>query len=217
MKPIFAQNSIFYVPYAFLLVVCSYFVVHFTKIDIHLWINQFHAPWANYAFRFLTLMGDGIFLPVYLVIMMFIRYRYMFLLVLVFLISGLIVQILKRFVFDDYGRPAKIIGEANLYLVPGVKQLGRHSFPSGHSATAFGMMFTFAYVLKNKWLKFGTFVLACLIAFSRVYLSQHFLIDTMVGSFIGFITVFLMVPLVEKMRYLWINDNLLITIQKQQK
>jgi membrane-associated phospholipid phosphatase len=38
---------------------------------------------------------------------------------------------------------------------------------------------------------FSLFVLAAMGAYSRVYLSQHFLSDVCVGSIIGFVTPFL--------------------------
>ncbi len=82
-----------------------------------------------------------------------------------------------------------------------------NSFPSGHSSTFF--MFCTCLViilaihyyrkkkltLQRKVLFKSTFLvllfLAALGAYSRVYLSQHFLSDVCVGSMIGFTTPFL--------------------------
>ncbi len=60
------------------------------------------------------------------------------------------------------------------------------SFPSGHSATAFGS----AVVIMNYNIVLGSVVLllAILIAFSRVYLRVHFASDVFVGSLVGFLT-----------------------------
>ena len=92
-----------------------------------------------------------------------------------------------------------------LPLVEGVNMHHSNSFPSGHSATFFVFFTCFAlllayyyqqrathYDLKKKILMylsmFLLFVLASLGAYSRVYLSQHFLSDVCVGSIIGFVT-----------------------------
>lgn len=57
------------------------------------------------------------------------------------------------------------------------------SFPSGHATTAFAM----AYVLSRyhpKW-KAYYYILALLIAFSRIYLGKHYPSDIIVGMMVG--------------------------------
>lgn len=84
-----------------------------------------------------------------------------------------------------------------------------NSFPSGHASTFF--MFctccviiqAYSYIQRDrpyslgKKILFNTMLIALLVvaavgAYSRVYLSQHFLADVCVGSVIGFITPFMM-------------------------
>jgi membrane-associated phospholipid phosphatase len=138
------------------------------------------------------------------------RYRNAVVLVLVFIVSGFVVQILKRTVFADIVRPVEFFKNiADLYLVPGIKQNCCNSFPSGHSATAFGMMVMFALVAKKNYVKMLVLFLACLIAYSRMYLSQHFLIDIMAGSFIGTITAVLFYNWGNKWKGKWLNLNIL--------
>jgi membrane-associated phospholipid phosphatase len=59
-----------------------------------------------------------------------------------------------------------------------------HSFPSGHSQT----LFTAAVALSFVWPKYSKlfFVLAGLLAFTRILLNQHFLSDVIMGSYIGY-------------------------------
>jgi membrane-associated phospholipid phosphatase len=52
------------------------------------------------------------------------------------------------------------------------------SFPSGHTATAFGVFFALAAAVRPVWLKVLLVVPAFLTAFSRVYLGKHWLSDT---------------------------------------
>ncbi|RYE28102.1 MAG: phosphatase PAP2 family protein, partial [Sphingobacteriaceae bacterium] len=79
----------------------------------------------------------------------------------------------------------------DIYLVKGVIMLDTNSFPSGHSVSAFTAAVVFTYAAKNKiWSGFWL-MLAVLVAYSRMYLSEHFLQDVTAGSGLGvLITVF---------------------------
>ena len=123
--------------------------------------------------------------------------------------GGAILQILKHtFSFE---RPISAFDhypDMTLPLVQGVDLHCGNSFPSGHASTFF-VFFTccallLAYNYKNKkeksnhvtWLlitrsMLSLLMLAVLGAYSRVYLSQHFLSDVCMGSIIGFTTPYL--------------------------
>lgn len=67
-----------------------------------------------------------------------------------------------------------------------------YSFPSGHTAISFTIVSVlYFFRMKKYWII--TFVLACLIAFSRMYLYVHYPTDVLagaiVGTFSGWITV----------------------------
>jgi len=70
------------------------------------------------------------------------------------------------------------------------------SFPSGHSMRAFAS----ACVLSRFWSRFAPafFVLAVLVAFSRVYLGLHYPSDTLIGASIGLIVGYLSVRFQDK-------------------
>lgn len=210
MLELFKRNRFFFIPYLLLLGSCGIVLLLVSKADIHLYINKFHSEFFDYFFRYLTNLGDGIFLPVLLVIILYTAtFRDGIFLVAVFLIAGLVVQILKRTVFSDLVRPVKYFGEsAHLHLVKGVEQLCCNSFPSGHSATAFGFYLCIAIVSKNNWVKLAMLVLASLVAFSRVYLSQHFLIDIFTGSFIGTITAIACYFWIYSLKGNWLDMNI---------
>jgi membrane-associated phospholipid phosphatase len=216
MKLFFTQHKWFFLPYLAIMAVAGYFLVNFSKAEVHIWSNQHYSEFFDIFFQYLTNLGDGMVLPLLLVIMLMIRFRDSILLVVVFLLSGLLVQLLKRLVFHEAARPTKYFANGYpLHLVQGVEQLSSNSFPSGHSASAFGFFLCFALVTKQNWLKLVLLVLACLVAYSRIYLSQHFLIDCMAGSLIGVITTIFTYPKVYSYKQSWMEDSLVTLYQRK--
>lgn len=138
-------------------------------------------------FSYLTYLGDGWTAVLISFLLLFVRFRFALILALSFALSSVITQSLKHFIFDDHIRPAKFFeGDARLYLVPGVDMNSYYSFPSGHTTIAFAVYFCLALFVPDKWIKFGLFVLTITVAWSRVYLSQHFFEDIYAGSVVGF-------------------------------
>ena len=64
-----------------------------------------------------------------------------------------------------------------------VKRLTDFSFPSGHTAASFAVVFALYFIGCELW-KFSL-VLAVLIAFSRLYLYVHYPSDVLAGVFLG--------------------------------
>lgn len=204
------RNGWFLVPYALVAIVCLSILLIYSKVDIHLFINSHYNDFGDYFFKYLTILGDGIIIPFIALFLVFIRFRFAFFLVLTYAVSGIFTQLLKRIFFWHVPRPTKFFeGIAQLHLVPGVEQLGMKSFPSGHSTTAFAIMICFAILVKNDFTKLLFFVLAALIAYSRVYLSQHFLIDILAGSFIGVISGLFLNQYVAALKWNWLDKNIL--------
>jgi membrane-associated phospholipid phosphatase len=91
-------------------------------------------------------------------------------------------------VFADLHRPLwhlERLANALYYVPPGAEQLYNNSFPSGHSTTAFAIFAMLSFFSSKYMVKVLLFVLAVLVAFTRIYLLQHFLVDTLAGAFIG--------------------------------
>lgn len=180
------NNTFFLLPYLMVLLVSAAVLVLFSKPEIHLWINQYNSPFFDYFFKHLTFIGDGIFIIFPAIILLFFSLRHFVFLITAYFSTGLLVQLLKRLFFAEIARPSKYFHDlAPLHLVDGVKMLSGRSFPSGHSTSAFALLLCLALISSSRYLKLICFLLACLVAFSRVYLSQHFLIDIFAGSIIG--------------------------------
>ncbi len=172
-----------------------------TKTEIHKAINQFHNSFFDIFFRFITHLGDGIFL-IFLTLTFFLlkKRKIAINLLLSYLLTGIIVQILKKTFFHDSPRPKKyfeILGET-LRVVENVEIHSFQSFPSGHSTTVFALATVLILFFENKISQFILGILAVTVAFSRVYLSQHFIEDIAAGSIIGISGAFLSYFLIEK-------------------
>lgn len=192
MKEAFKQCRDFLVLYAVFLVVGMVTILATDKFELHLWFNQWVSGPSNYFFRFVTLLAEGLFIGLMILIGLIYKVRYGVAGLVGVVASGLLTQFLKRGVFTDHFRPSKLFeGIADLNFVEGVALHKAHSFPSGHSTSAFALFLFLSFIVGNRSLKMLCFLFALLTAYSRVYLSQHFFEDIYVGSFIGTTICFL--------------------------
>ncbi|RPI42594.1 MAG: phosphatase PAP2 family protein, partial [Bacteroidetes bacterium] len=127
-------------------------------------------------------------------------------------LSGLSAQLIKRLFFSTLPRPVKYfeinLPDHQLYLVPGIEPHQWFSFPSGHAATAFGVFFSIALVSGNRALQFAAFIAALGVAYSRMYLSQHFLMDVTGGAALGITGGFLGWWWIRRYDRPWMNRSL---------
>jgi membrane-associated phospholipid phosphatase len=196
---IVTANKAFFLPYLTFLFFCLIALLLFDKDGLHIAINQKNHPTADVFFKYLTYLGDGRMLIIYALILLFIKYRFVLILLLSNLFSGIMTFILKTQVFDASLRPKKYF--ENIYelrLIPGVENYLHNSMPSGHTATAFCVFTCFALMSKSKSTGFLYLIIAALIGFSRIYLSQHFLDDVFIGSMIGVLFALLVFYLFER-------------------
>jgi membrane-associated phospholipid phosphatase len=199
MTYIFRQNKWFYLPYLIFLVIAGTSLILFSKIEIHWFINQQNNKIADVFFKYYTHLGDGILIAIAIFILLFVRYRDAITVGISSIVATLLVQVFKRYILPDTDRPMLVFEKIhNLHFVDGIYMNTAHSFPSGHSATGFSIFLLFAMISGNKYMKFLFFIVAFLIAYSRIYLSQHFLIDIYVGSLIGVVSTSLI--------YLWTDS-----------
>jgi membrane-associated phospholipid phosphatase len=131
------------------------------------------------------MMGDGIFSVIVSIILFLFRKRFLALMVFSsFAISGILTQLIKMFILE--ARPALFLAKDNYpYFIEHVTLHNFHSFPSGHSTSAFALAAILCFAVKNK--KFSVLFLlgAALVGYSRIYLGQHFITDVAVGSIIA--------------------------------
>ena len=198
------SNKGYYIVYLLFLMVWGGIQLIFSQEDLFLAINNTHTVVSDIFFYWTTYLGDGITFVLVILVLLFVKYWQALLGLIVFILSGLTAQLLKRFVFNDQMRPfAELSDKHELYSVPGVEQVLTLSFPSGHTVTAFALTFFVASTVLSSKTGWWFCILAILVGFSRIYLGQHYMIDVYVGSMIGvFITsiavLYLRVPLQDK-------------------
>jgi len=184
-------------------------VVCYGKKPLHLYFNHFNSPFQDLFFKYFTHFGDGWFAIVLLIVLLFfINIRKIVIGLAAFLLSGLISQIMKKVFFFDHLRPSKCFSPDQLHYVDGVVLHSYNSFPSGHSTTAFAVFLFLAFVCKNKFYQVVFAIVACLTAYSRVYLSQHFFEDVAVGGIIGIGSFFLSYTIFKSLKINGFDNNI---------
>jgi undecaprenyl-diphosphatase len=74
------------------------------------------------------------------------------------------------------------------------------SFPSGHATTSFAAAATLARFVPRKWIAVALYVLAALIAWSRVYVGAHYPLDVLGGAVLGLLIATALRPLPRALR-----------------
>ncbi|MEQ9186764.1 MAG: phosphatase PAP2 family protein [Cryomorphaceae bacterium] len=186
----------FLLPFAVWVVVGAGVIILSDQEELHVAINQLNHPMLDVLFKYGTHLGDGLF-GAFIVLLGFIyKLRYGLIGLLGLAGSGGLTQVLKRLVFGDHVRPSLALQHmGDLHFVEGITLHAHHSFPSGHATAAFATFLFLALIAKNQSLAFICFLIGLLVAFSRVYISQHFFEDIYVGSIIGTSVTFLAIYL----------------------
>ncbi|MDD3320144.1 MAG: phosphatase PAP2 family protein [Paludibacter sp.] len=208
----------FYIPYFIFIIVFSLLILNNEKADLHLWLTSLHTNFSDIFFRFYTEVGGSI--PFIIAgVFLFVKYRISLYVLVAQLTSGLIVQIAKR-IFEEQ-RP-KLYFQTHfpdilLHKIDGVNLYSTHSFPSGHTCSAFALFLTLSFFTKKPLIHFIFFIMAFLVGYSRIYLSQHFALDVLVGSMIGVLTAVICRFYLDKFSIKWADGSLKDIIYRKVK
>lgn len=214
MKAIIKYNSIYLLLYLLLLSIVGYVLLNFGKVPIHREMNTYVGnPFIDQLFAYITHLGDGLFAVLVAFAFAFKNVRVSLYILLSYAGAGIVSYILKHWIYYEVTRPHFVFQyyvREHIQLVDGVDVVAFHSFPSGHSLSAFALFFCLLFISKNHFSKILFFMLAVLAAYSRVHLSQHWLIDVYVGSIIGVsFSVLLYVVFYSAQKWPHLNTNLL--------
>jgi membrane-associated phospholipid phosphatase len=184
------ENKVFFSFYLILAVLGIYPLLAWDKVTLLLMINSQYHPLLDQFFYYITHLGSNITYALLLFSLMLLKVTNRKLLIggISFVVMAVIVQFLKKIAFPDQLRPIELVPDAmQLHLIDAVKILGQLSFPSGHAATVFtaACLLNLISPTKNSLYSLLLLVIAIIVAYSRVYLCQHFYTDVYAGMLIG--------------------------------
>lgn len=167
--------------------------LHWGRDDLFLALNPLRSDVLDFVMVLATQLGHGVTFVVLTVGALWIRLRWCLMLATGFLVSGLGVQWGKRMWWSDLDRPRSYFEglEIPIQWVDGIRPHGMHTFPSGHTATAFAMLALLALMSTRPRNRMLLGIVACGVAYSRVYLAQHFAVDVVVGALWGLVAALL--------------------------
>ena len=187
IKQILDRISYFLWPYLIILLLLIFLKITFSKSEIYFYINRLHFSWGDYFFPKITELGSSAFaFIIVILLLLLVSYRSAFLLGSAYLFSAEVNFPLK-FIFHS-ARPSVYFQElhSHIYFIPGVEVLSNYySFPSGHTVCAFTGAVVATYLCKQKAWGIAFLLLALLVGYSRMYMSQHFFEDVFAGSVVG--------------------------------
>ena len=172
--------------------------------DLFLLINARHNQFFDVFFYIITQFGGVLWVPAAILILAFKSLRWAIAGSFALFLQAAMMQSMKWWVFSDRMRPHVVLSEEPaLYLVEWYTRGMDTSFPSGHTATAFCAFALFALAWRNANWNFLFLIIAALVAYSRMYLAQHFFHDVYAGSILGTGMAVLIYHFLVKEQVLW--------------
>lgn len=202
--------SVYVVAYLILLSTILGMLYVYPKLELHLMLNSHHTGIQDTFFPYFSILAEGPLYILALLPMLWKKFRLTLFFALCELSAGTILQVLKHII--SHPRPVSAFEEYSDAVLPVVQGVDLHhsnSFPSGHASTFFVfctccvLLLAYRYGQKVRQNSQESCILPCVLAlllvafaalgaYSRIYLSQHFLSDVCVGSIIGVVTPLLM-------------------------
>ena len=189
------RNPFFSLPIALFFFVGAYFAYTLPYGDELLFFNQWRVSPYNELFRAITILGEPYAWGIAFLILVFKRKKTE---AVAFAVSGLLLiptvhQLKNHFevhrpstFFDIKDQRKTIVFIPDFYT-----NVGKTSFPSGHGASAFAlytMLASYLPLLSNR--RSNVLLLSIspiAVAFSRIFLVQHFLVDVLAGAALGLV------------------------------
>ena len=183
MGRLLKENRVYFILCMGWFIAAGVYLLIYDKGHLSLALNNLHNPQADLFFRYATWLGDGIIISAICLLLIFIKFRFAVLAMIISFVSAYLISLVKK--FYDEPRPSVYFKNEVLNYVQGIELYQRLSFPSGHTAAAFTLFTLFCFFVNNKNYAYLYFILAVIVAISRVYLFQHFLVDVYFGSLFG--------------------------------
>lgn len=178
--------------------------------EAFLWLNDWHTPYGDAFFYLFT--SSHTWMGVWLLLALLCFYKQPAkegILVVIALLFSLLVcdQLTSHLIKPLCMRPRPTHYPAIQGLVQVVYEYrgGQYGFVSGHSANYFSLAMFTSLLFRNRRYSFFIFLVAALIAYSRIYIGVHFITDVIPGAIIGMLIGSLAYYFYEKVRIGWVE------------
>lgn len=153
-------------------------------------VNTHHTSFTDELMYYITWIGEGSVITIILLILLGAAPLRNWWFVITALLCNVLPTIITQVVKNTVGapRPLKYFGDpAWVHMDPSWPRLFTDSFPSGHTTGAFSLFCLLSMLLPKRYRYVGLafFIIALSVAYSRLYLAAHFLVDVYAGSIIG--------------------------------
>lgn len=182
-------SLLFYICFLIYFILSGFLSIVIPKAESFIWINHWRSFPADIFFSMITYCGNGFFIAFLVLLFFILKLKKTAILIAAgYIVSGIIALWLKH--YFNYPRPAGYFSDPDLVRsAPWVTLYHQYSFPSGHTISVFTTAVIISlFFREKKWIAVLCFAIACLTAYSRVYLGEHFIMDTWMGSLIGVLT-----------------------------
>lgn len=200
------KTRYFLIPWILFILAAGIILLTFSVAEIHLAVNEHNNSFLDFIMPVVTLGADGWTIVVACLLMFAWNRKAGLFISLSCLLTSAITWVLKSTLFNGQPRPKWYftnVEQFDLHYVPGVENWLYDSFPSGHTTVAFAFFFSIAICLRQRKIASLLFLAAIAVGYSRIYLSQHFLLDVFFGSLIG--TIGTLIVFAEATRFKWIS------------
>lgn len=159
--------------------------------QLFLWLNGHHSPFMDKVMWFIS--GKEEWLPLYLIIVGFIIYKYRWKSIYVFVAVGLFVTLADQISTNVFKDGIKRLRPSHVEELKGLVHIindyygGSYGFVSSHAANSFAMATFTAYLFQTRWYSVSIILWALVVSYSRIYLGVHYPGDIIGGALLGFV------------------------------
>jgi len=211
-QDIIRKNYIFFIGFSLYIFIGLAATAFYGRDELHLVFNKHFSFYFDIFFKYFSKIGPLVFIAATLFFVLKREtYRTFFILLSAYGLNFIIGTLVKRNFFKHVHRPTYYFSQKgiDLHLIDGVSSQIPYTFPSGHTAETFLLMLFICMVSKSKWIQIIAVIIAITMAFSRVYLSKHFLIDTIGGAVLGTFVLTLMYYIFQNRESVFLNKKIL--------